>query len=121
MKIRVYISADPRTSHLFTNIDKVKDGTNSAVVEGHCKLVLLRKTGRKEDLMNGFDKKVGDQDELETIAVFNVWTFWRMLPEDTKKCEECGCSVIGDHKNSEGQILCTTCENAIKEGMKYIK
>jgi hypothetical protein len=88
MKIRVYITSNPRSSHLFVNIDKVKDGTNSEVMEGHCKLVLLRKTGKKEDLVNGFEQIVGDQDEMETVAVFNYWTFWQKIGDDEQKEED---------------------------------
>jgi len=117
MKIRVYISADPDTSQLFEDVDKVIDGVNDSSgisSERNPKLVLLRKTGNKENLVNGFRQKVGEQDQMETIAVFNLWTFWKLLPDDGKKCEKCGCSIIGDHKNSEGKILCTTCDDKEK-------
>jgi hypothetical protein len=30
-------------------------------------------------------------------------------------CQKCGCSVIGNHKNGEGKILCTTCEDNIEK------
>jgi hypothetical protein len=88
MKVRVYIRSDPRYSHLFTNIDKVKDGTSSDGMEGRGKLVLLRKTGKKEDLVNGFRQKVGDQDEMETVAVFNIWTFWCQINDGKQKEED---------------------------------
>lgn len=112
MKIRVYIGADPSTSQLFEDVDKVIDGTGNltGTLDSNRKLVLMRQ------------RKIPENSEITTkdptyytIAVFNVWTFWKMLPEDTKECERCGCSIIGDHKNKDGQILCTTCEEDAKK------
>jgi len=81
MKIEVMVDKDNTHFSYKFDCDKVIDGTNSAVCEGHPKLVILKKTGKREDLVNGFKQKVGSQDAMETIAVFNVWTFWRTVKE----------------------------------------
>lgn len=76
MKIRVYVTADAKDSYLFDNIDQVKDGTNELGSTANRKLVLMRKTGKEE----------GSRDYYKTIAVFNVWMFWREV-ELTKEIE----------------------------------
>ena len=81
----VHVMIDARNGVLFENIDKIIDGTSGAYVDGAIKLVLMRKTGRKEDLVNGFDKKVGDQDEMETVAVFKEWAYWEEVQPKSQK------------------------------------
>lgn len=74
MKIRVYINSDPRSSHLFGNIDKVIDGSDNALIDGSRKLVLMRKKETSKD------SSITSKDVLyDTIAVFNHWTFWRQV------------------------------------------
>ena len=89
MKIKVMVDKDNTHFSYNFDCDKVIDGTSHNVSSaGGCKLVILRKTGKKEDLVNGFEKKVGEQDEMETIAVFNNWTYWRIIDnKDTKKID----------------------------------
>lgn len=72
MKVRVYITSDPKTSVLFDNIDNVRDGTDSTV-DSQQKLVLLRKIKKTHP-------DTGQPYEVtQTVAVFKHWTFWKMV------------------------------------------
>ena len=90
MKIEVMVDKDNTHFSYKFDCDKVINGSRSRVTGGgmddNAKLVIMKKTGNKEDLVNGFEKKVGEQDELKVIAVFNHWTFWRVI-EDTEACQ----------------------------------
>ena len=87
MKIRVWIDTDPRSSHLFENVDKVIDGTGNAThmvsIEGeNRKLVLMRERYASKNA-TATSKDV----PYDTIAVFNHWTFWRLIGDEEQKEE----------------------------------
>jgi hypothetical protein len=71
MRIRVYITADIKSSVLFENIDNVRDGTDSAV-DSQQKLVLLRRVKKTNSTGQTYEV-------TETVAVFKHWTFWKLV------------------------------------------
>lgn len=56
--------------------DKVIDETDA-------KLVILRKLCKTRETIERADTKIHGDNIYETIAVFNVWTFWRIIKEKT--------------------------------------
>jgi hypothetical protein len=73
MKIEVMVDKDNTHFSYKFDCDKVIDGTSSGMAERSPKLVIMR-----------FDKKAKGEESraYETIAVFNIWTFWRIIPDE---------------------------------------
>jgi len=115
MKIEVMVDKDNTHFSYMFECDKIIDGSRSRVsgggIDPDARLVIMKKTGKKEDLVNGFDKKVGSQDEMDTIAVFNCWTFWRKLPDGAKKCTRCS-----RYAKLVKRGLCQDCLDRLPEG-----
>lgn len=74
MKMEVMVDKDNTHFSYKFDCDKVIDGSKSRITGGgaddNAKLVIL-----KDD---------------KTIAVFNVWTFWRIIEDNAEKCKTCG-------------------------------
>lgn len=82
MKIEVMVDKDNTHFSYKFDCDKVIDGTNNSASSDN-KLVILKKNEKKE---------------RETIAVFNVWTFWRIIDNG---------DVIGYYQTLSGRIPLT--------------
>lgn len=86
MRIEVVIEKDDRlafNSYRFY-CDKVIDETGShgsGSLEQDRKLVIMKNVTKVEHENSGGCTK---RDVLETIAVFNHWSFWRVIPDDKK-------------------------------------
>lgn len=92
MKIEVMVDKDNTHFSYKFDCDKVIDGSRARVTGGgtddNAKLVILKKVDEKT--RERTDTHIDGKDTMETIAVFNCWTFWRIIPEDAKKCSRCG-------------------------------
>lgn len=107
MKIEV---VSERFSYIF-NCDKVIDGNREAqnTIDNSGKLVILRKTKHAENA------EATSKDTLyETIAVFNVWTFWRIIEDkcDAPKDRIC-LHCAKPFKDNDGESrFCPACTHA---------
>lgn len=111
MKIEVMVDKDNTHFSYMFDCDKVKDGSHDGVMrpqDDNGKLVIMKNV-RDIDRTSGKPMvipKIGANDtemvptyKLETIAVFNVWTFWRKIPDKAVRCGYCGRFEVMDKNN----------------------
>jgi len=91
MKIEVMVDKDNTHFSYKFDCDKVIDGSREGRMrpqDDNGKLVVMKKTGKKEKREQGGSSI--EVDVMETVAVFNHWTFWRVIENDAEKCKTCG-------------------------------
>jgi hypothetical protein len=101
MRIEVVVDKEGRHFSYEFDCDRIIDGTRSCTTnEGGGKLVIMKESKNKSTTATSTDVIYG------TVAVFNIWTFWRIiekkkLEKKVRTCQHCGKDFETDSEGEE--------------------
>jgi hypothetical protein len=91
MKVEVMVDKDSTHFSYMFECDKVIDGSRLRAEDSQGqKLALLKRREQPKRAMTKEEVEALARSEFETVAVFNIWTFWQKLTDDAEQCAYCG-------------------------------